>query len=374
MEKVYKFRIYPNKTQQKQFRVNFDCSRFVYNYFLAHHKIYYEETGKSLRFYEASRMLTQLKSELSWLYEADKCALQNALKDLDKAFENFFNNKSFGYPKYKTRKQHFCSYRTNCSYSNRKVPSIEIKNKHIKLPKVGWVKYRDKMIPKGRIINVGIIQKTNGHYYASVCCTEVDIKPLPKSNKKVGLDLGIKEFCTTSDGVIYENPKYYTKALSKIAKLQRELARKSIDSSNWEKARLKLADVYNKVYNQTQDYIKKLSTKLIQEYGVICVEDLSKKDMIKYPNKIGVAKKNYRNQLLDVPWYEFVHMLEYKAKWYGRELKKADKYFASSQICHVCGYKNVATKNLKLREWICPNCGTLHDRDINAAINIRDTA
>lgn len=369
MEKAYKYRIYPNKQQKILISKTFGCTRFVYNYYLAKRQEVYDTEGKNFSYNQCSSDLTKLKSELIWLKEPDKCALQNCLKDLNNAYQNFFRDKSVGYPKFKSKKTHKFSYRTNYTNGN-----IEFLNRKIKLPKLGWVKTRDKQIPQGRILNATISQEPSGKYYVSICCTDVEIKPLPKTNRQIGIDLGIKEFCITSEGDKFFNPKYLAKSQKKLVKLQRELSRKTRGGRNWQKARIKVARQYEKISNQRRDYLQKLSTKLIRKNDIICIEDLNVSGMIKNANGTNKEKANLRKQISDVSWYEFTRELKYKAEWYGREIKQVDQYYASSQICHICGHKNSITKDLSIRKWTCPICNTTHDRDINAAINILQNA
>ena len=315
MEKAYKYRIYPNKRQKELLAKTFGCCRFVYNHFLNKRIETYQEEQKTLTYNQCSSELTKLKSELEWLKEPDKCSLQNALKDMDRAYKNFFRNNA-GFPKYKSKKIHRFSYRTNAN--------IAYCGKHIKLPKLGMVKTRTKLIPQGRILNATISQEPSGKYYVSLCCTDVEIPKLEKTGKEIGIDLGIKSFATTSNDETIPNPKYLQKSINKLARLQRELSRKTRGCSNWNKARIKLARLQEHITNQRTDFLQKLSTKLIRENDVICMEDLQVKNMIR-------NHKLARN-IADVSWSKFIRQLQYKADWYGKTIIKVDKWYASSQI------------------------------------------
>lgn len=357
MEKAFKYRIYPNKKQRELIQKTFGCCRYVYNYFLDKRITEYKENKKTLSFYDTSKMLTQLKKENKWLKEPDKDALQKSLKNLDNAYQKFFKER-IGYPKFKSKKNRHQSYTTSCTNNN-----IRFENKHIKLPKLGYVKVSDKQIPQGRILNATISQEPNGHYYCSLCCTDIEFPQYPKTNKNVGIDLGIVDFAILSDGIKIKNPRFYEKSEKKLAKLQRELSRKTIGGSNWNKSRIKVANLQKHISNQRKDFLQKLTTNIIKQYDIICIEDLDVQSMRETDSSVRNKHVN------DVSWSEFRRMLTYKSTWYGKILSVINRYFPSSQICHCCG-TNGGKKSVEIRHWICSSCGSKLDRDNNASINI----
>lgn len=345
----------------------------------------FENGEKHMSYFDMTKDLTSLKKELEWLKEVPSTALTYCLKDLDNAYQRYFKDMkksnyvryskkllehlgrigkkpslylSDGHPKFKKKKNHRKSYKTQ--NSNNK--AVEVIENRIKLPKLGTVKYRGSQIVEGRILSATVSQEPSGKYYCSLCCTDVEIEQYPKTNKNVGIDLGIKEFAIFSTGEKIENPKCLKKSLERLKKLQKALSRKQIGSARWNRNRIKVAKLQEHIANQRSYFLHNLTTDLIRNHDVICLEDLQVKNMMK--------NHKLAQSISDVSWYEFVRQLTYKAEWRGREISKIDKFYPSSQLCHVCGFKNTDVKDLNIRKWICPECKTKHDRDCNAAINI----
>ena len=353
MKKGVKFRIYPNKVQQKLINQTFGCCRLVYNKGLAMREEAYKN-GEKVGYNQTSAMLTMLKQGLAFLKEVDSISLQQSLRDLDRAYTNFFQKRA-KHPNFKSKHDNHQSYRTINQGDN-----IRIVGKYLKLPKLGYVKVRQSM-PIGKINNVTVERTPSGKYFAVL---NVDFEATYNRNNfgVIGIDVGIKEFYTDSNGNVVNNPKHLEKSTKKLIREQRRLSRKVKGSSNRNKQRIKVAKVHEKITNQRNDFLHKLSTMLVRENQPICIEDLSVKNMVK--------NHKLARSINSVSWSKFFEMLDYKSEWYESRVVRIPTNYPSSQTCGCCGYKNTLVKNLSVRKWECPNCGERHDRDVNAARNI----
>lgn len=357
-QKSYKFRLYPNPEQIILFKKTFGCSRFIWNQMLADRVAHYEETGESLKNTPA-----QYKSQFPWLKEVDSLALANVQLNLNKAYKSFFESK-FGFPNFKSKKA-TQSYQTN----NQKGTIVLLDGK-VKLPKVGWVKLKIHRQPKGVIKSATISKTATGKYYISILCEE-EILSLPKTDSSLGIDLGLESFAILSTGEKIGNPRFLVSLSKKLTKEQKILSRRRLlakkkgvklsESANYQKQKLKVARLHEKIVHQRKDFLHKLSTNLIKNHDVICIEDLASRNLMK--------NHHLARAIGDASWYEFVRQLHYKANWYGKKIVTISRWFPSSQLCSTCG-ANSGKKALSIREWTCESCGTHHDRDINASLNI----
>ena len=365
--KAYNFRIYPTEEQEIFFAKTFGCVRKVYNLMLNDRKKAYEEVKN-----DPSKKMTfptpaKYKKEFPFLKEVDSLALANAQLNLDKAYKNFFRDKSVGFPRFKSKKNPVQSYTTN----NQNGTVALIDSKFIKVPKLkSLIRIKLHRQPKGRIKSATISRHASGKYYISLLCKE-EINELPKTNSAIGIDLGITDFAILSDGQKIDNNRFTSKMEKKLKREQRKLSKRALlaknkgiplsEAKNYQKQKREVARLHEKVMNQRTDFLNKLSTEIIKNHDIICIEDLNVKGMLR--------NHKLARSISDVSWSSFVAKLQYKADWYGREIIKVDTWFPSSQICSECGHKD-GKKSLDIREWTCPICHTHHDRDINASINI----
>lgn len=358
MSKAYKFRLYPNNQQKLLIQKTFGCCRFVYNCTLSYKDNLYKTENKVASKFDCNNYVNRiLKKKYEWLKEVDKNSLNNAVFDMDSAYKKFFVEHT-GYPKFKSKKNSKKPYKTNCTNNNIEV---SFENNKIKLPKLKWVKARIYRTFEGKIKSATISQTPSGKYYVSIL-VETEHISMQSTDCMVGIDLGIKDLLITSNGQKFDNQKLIRKYEHKLAKEQRKLSHKIKGSKNWNKQRIKVAIIHEKISNTRKDYLHKISHQLVSENQVLVTEDLAVSNMMK--------NHNLAKAIQDCGWYELTRQLQYKSEWNNRQYVKIGRFVKSSQTCSVCGYVNKQTKNLSVRKWTCPNCETVHDRDINAAINI----
>lgn len=374
IQKGIRVRLYPNEEQEVLINKTIGCCRFVHNQTLADCKQSYEQTQHFPSQSERIKNLVPLKEIYDFLKEVDSTALQQSVRDLNSSLNNFFKNRShFGFPKFKSKHGSKQSYRTPYNDSNAKI----LDNKHIKLPKLGKVRTKRFDMPESyKIFNITVEKTTTGKYYASICI-ETDVQSFPKTGKQVGFDLGLIDLLIGSDGTRFARPKFDYANKNKLAKEQRKLSKmrtklERVDANldeckNYQKQKRKVAKLHEHVSNCAKDFNHKLSRRLVEEYDFIAMEDL---------NVSSLIKNHYlAYSISDVRWSQLLNFIKYKCQWYGKEFRQVDRFYASSKICSCCGtYHKDIVSSLSVREWICPDCGAHHDRDVNAAKNILNQA
>ena len=381
--KAFKFRCFPNKAQQTLIRKTFGCSRLIFNQLLAEQKEkerYWTIVNEMVQsgqlpqnnwvsgFFNKVKninKLPQMKKEFSFLKEVDSIALQSAVENLADSYDRFYK-KQTKQPKFKSKKNPVQSYTTKCVNNN-----IRIEGNTIRLPKLGTVRFAKSREVSGVIKRVVIRQNAAGKFFVSVL-TEAEVKPLSKTGRAVGIDMGLEHFLTTSDGVHIANPRHFAELERKLQKAQRILSRriefalaKRIplrEAKNVQKQRVVVAKIHEKIQNKRMDFLQKLSTDLIKNHDIVCIESLSVKELLQH--------KKYAKSISDASWSKFFDMLRYKAIWYGKKIVPVGAYFPSSQRCSTCGTKNAAVKDISIRQWTCEKCHSTHNRDHNAAKNI----
>ncbi|WP_367903421.1 IS200/IS605 family element RNA-guided endonuclease TnpB [Paenibacillus sp. PL2-23] len=357
--KAFKFRIYPSHVQIMQLRKTLGCCRFVFNHLLAKWRHTYQVTGKGLSYNACASQLPDMKREWSWLKEVDSIALQSAVRNLADGYQRHFNKQNER-PRFKSRKHPVQSYTTRYTNGN-----IAVKENRLQLPKLGWVPYAKSREIEGRILSATVRLAPSGKWFVSLVC-EVDIQPLPLTDRILGIDVGIKYLAVPSEGPAMDNPRYTLRYERLLTKWQRILARRKQGGSNWSKAKRKVALIHERIRNSRLDAMHKQTTKWIRENQTICLEDLRIANMMK--------QRHLAKHIADASWGEMSRQLHYKAKWYGRTIKETPVFAPTSQTCHVCGYKQAEVRDLSVRGWTCVSCQTPHDRDWNAAQNIKAMA
>jgi putative transposase len=354
MLKAYKYRIYPTQEQCILLAKSFGCVRWFYNYALNLTSETYQATGKGLSRNDIINLLPSLKKDHEWLTEPPSQCLQQVALDLSSAFLHFFENRA-KYPNFKKKGQ---------KQSIRFPQHINLNGDYLTLPKLGKIYCKVSRLPEGKLNSVTVSFTSSGEYYAACLYDDGKDKPDTSSEgKAIGIDMGINHYAITSDGTKHGNPKYYRQYETKLAKRQKQLSRKQKGSKNRNKARIKVAKVHNKITRCREDFLHKLSRKLVDENQVIIVESLAVRNMIK--------NHKLAKSISDAGWEQFCTMLKYKSEWEGKTYIEVDRFFPSSKTCSHCLHK-VDNLSLNIRSWQCPKCQRIHDRDVNGAMNIRD--
>ena len=358
VRKAYKFRIYPNQTQQAALAVQFGHARYVYNHFLQMRRDHYKATGEGLYYRQIAGLLTRLKRDPDhgWLKEADSQTLQQSLIDLECAYKNFFEGRS-QHPRFKSRRN-----KQSIRYPQR--VKIDLIANRSYLPKVGWVKTVFHRKIEGEIKNVTVSKSKSGKFYASYQI-EVEMPEPIYTGALAGIDLGLSDFATLSDGIKIANPRHLIQAERRLRRVQKGLSRKQKNSRGWEKQRVLVARQAEKVANSRADFLHKLSRSLVAAHRMLAIEDLHVKGMVK--------NQRLAKHISDAAWGQFVRMLAYKGEWHGCDVVTVDRWYPSSKTCSTCGEVR-GNLPLSVREWECLHCGSIHHRDINAAINILNQA
>ena len=368
MNRAFEIRLYPTKLQEQKLNQTFGTCRFVYNNVLGLRQSYFNDYGfkdKDLN------IMDMLKAFNPWLNDISSQALCQSLNDLNKAYKNWFNSlkkkskQKAKAPKFK-KKSDKQSYR-DCMMKKNIFELLDVQNRKITIPKIGKITYRCgydfSKYGITKVCNITLKKSKTNKYFCSICCECKEPEKLKPNDFKIGFDLGIKDFLIDSDGIVIDNPKYFRKSQEKLAKEQRKLSHCVKGSNNYKKQKLKVALVHEKVKNQRKDFQHKISRQIVSENQIIVSEDLKPSNMVK--------NHKLAKSISDASFSSFCIMIDYKAKWYGRTYIKVGSFYPSSKLCHCCGYKNT-TLTLADREWECPNCHTLLDRDKNAALNILD--
>ena len=357
VKRAYSYRCYPTDEQGRILARTFGCVRWIYNWALALKNRAYREEGKHLSYHDLSACIPVLKQqpEAAWLAEVSSVPLQQSLRHLDRAFVNFFSGRAH-YPRFKSKKRDDQTATYTASAFTWKDGTLTLAKMDAPLA-IRW----SRPLPEGAVPSTVTVRcDSAGRYFVSLL-VESEIEPLPPSPEHIGADLGLTSMVITSKGDKVGNPRFFATDEKKLARAQQHLARRQKGSKNREKARCKVARIHARIADRRRDYLHKLSTRLIRENQVICVESLSVKNMMQNPS---LAKA-----IADVGWGEFVRQLEYKAQWYGRRLIKIDRWFPSSKTCSSCGAV-LENLDLAVRAWRCPACGAQHDRDVNAAKSV----